>query len=325
MRKSPLTEHKLVLQDFIRTPPGERLVRTAAARSGRPAGQLSAKIALLPPIDFYAPFREHRLSWRGTQDVLVAAAGGPDADTASAFGAEGESVIVDARLGVPARPILLLQRAERKSLRVAPQPDVPGEVIEEPGDGALSGTLTWSGSDGRERSIPLAALLRRGRLGGSRLSSLDETESSCGDETALLPCGSSWGMSVQPADTTILKTARFEFLDGLSGHLEIELRTQYRTPAGVQERVTLRLEGVTPDDWEDYNIPLIFRRIPEGVTSEYIRINVVEDDPIDDDDKGTRNFFFTDNGEIRSIIDPGAVFENNSKSDVLLVWARKVF
>lgn len=73
MRASPVTEHKLVLQEFVKTPGGRRLVEASAKASGVEVSTIEQLIARLPDMDFYAPFQEHRLTWKATADVFVAA------------------------------------------------------------------------------------------------------------------------------------------------------------------------------------------------------------------------------------------------------------
>lgn len=73
MRASPYNEHKLVLQEFARTASGRILVKNASQVSGVSAAEIDAWIASLPDMDFYAPFREQRLTWRGSADVAVGA------------------------------------------------------------------------------------------------------------------------------------------------------------------------------------------------------------------------------------------------------------
>lgn len=71
LRASPFNEHKLVLQEFLATRDGERLLAAAAKASGLEVNVLTALVAQLPSMDFYAPVREHRLAWKGSEDVVV--------------------------------------------------------------------------------------------------------------------------------------------------------------------------------------------------------------------------------------------------------------
>ena len=72
MRDSRFADHKLVLQDFIASDKGTRLVDAAAAALGTTRTSLVASIENLPKLDFYVPFRANRQAWRGSGDLLVA-------------------------------------------------------------------------------------------------------------------------------------------------------------------------------------------------------------------------------------------------------------
>ena len=70
MRNSPYSEHKLVLQDYLRSGGGRELL-AAMGRAGIDADGLAATLDRTPPIQFYVPIASQRASWRGTPDVLV--------------------------------------------------------------------------------------------------------------------------------------------------------------------------------------------------------------------------------------------------------------
>lgn len=140
MRASPLTEHKLVLQDFVGTDPGALVVRAVAARLGVGVDSVGAIIAALPALDFYVPGRDQRRSWRATPDVLVAAVLGPDRSVVTGHDVRG--VAREVRSGARS-PVIMLHPAEPKARRVGPQPLRPGDVIQEEGDGEISGRITW--------------------------------------------------------------------------------------------------------------------------------------------------------------------------------------
>lgn len=156
MRASRLTEHKLSLRDFAASANGERLLREAAQASGMPLADLRATIAALPDLDFYVPVRQHRLTWRATADYVVAV-GLEDVVPTTGYDAAGHSVPLDFRQPEPpSQVVLMLQSAETKSPRIAPQPDVPGQTIQDPGDGEVSGSLVITDPDGTTRTFYLA-------------------------------------------------------------------------------------------------------------------------------------------------------------------------
>lgn len=148
MRASPFNEHKLVLQAFMRTGDGRRLVEAAAEASRTDVAVIDALAAQLPPMDFYVPFRQQRTTWRGTPNVVVGATMDQDNPVFTAYTSAGEAVVFDARRGPPTVAVLILHPAERKELRSNPQPAGPGLVIQEGTDGQAKGQRIVYGPDG---------------------------------------------------------------------------------------------------------------------------------------------------------------------------------
>jgi len=70
LRESPYSEHKVILQDYLRSPGGTRLLE-AIERAGIDSDSLSSSLQDTPPIQFYVPVTAQRTSWRGTPDILV--------------------------------------------------------------------------------------------------------------------------------------------------------------------------------------------------------------------------------------------------------------
>jgi hypothetical protein len=71
MRDSRYSLHKLILQDYVSTPGGQRLTAAAAKAAGVSQDALAQRIAGLPRLDFYVLLREHRMSWKGEAGVAV--------------------------------------------------------------------------------------------------------------------------------------------------------------------------------------------------------------------------------------------------------------
>jgi hypothetical protein len=155
MRASRVTEHKLVLQEFVNTPAGRTLLRAAADATGRSSDALAARIAVLPPLDFYAPFREHRRAWRAGPELLVGAIRDKADSTLVGHAPNGTRTVLNAKGGVPAITLFVLTPAERKSERIDAQPDGPGDVIQDANDGERSGTFEWVGRDGKTGLPPV--------------------------------------------------------------------------------------------------------------------------------------------------------------------------
>lgn len=138
MRASKVNEHKLVLQEFVATPPGQQVLAMAASAIGTSESSLRSRIADLPLLDFYMFGKIHRLTWRATPDVVVGAVFDPEIPSLTAYRTDGSTTTLRRSDGVPNAPFLVLHPAEVKSLRNAPQSDTPGDVIQDPADGTLA-------------------------------------------------------------------------------------------------------------------------------------------------------------------------------------------
>lgn len=136
MRGSRFSEHKLVLQDLLTTPEGERVLAATAARLGQTLNAVKSSIANLPALDFYLPFKGHRQSWKSTSDVYVAVTFDPDAPAITAYGTNGQTLTLRKGDGVPAVPLIILHPAEPKSTRSDLLANGDEELIESPTVGA---------------------------------------------------------------------------------------------------------------------------------------------------------------------------------------------
>ena len=104
MRASLLTEHKLVLRDFMTTSAGNALLSAAALSLHTNIAGVKEMIQRLPPLDFYVPARQHRLSWRGEDNLIVAASVTTTAPT-TAYAIGGRTVGLKLSAGVlPSKP-----------------------------------------------------------------------------------------------------------------------------------------------------------------------------------------------------------------------------
>ena len=121
LRTSPLTEHKVLLSDFLASEEGGVVVRAMAAAGSIPEAEVRALANSLPAIDLYAPAREHRLSWHANEAVAVI----PLVDEVSrlfAYTSSGEVVAIDrhSRPSTMSLPMLMLGPHETSFAR----PDV---------------------------------------------------------------------------------------------------------------------------------------------------------------------------------------------------------
>jgi hypothetical protein len=166
MRRSPVTEHKLVLQDFALTAEGKRFVSRVGDVAQVGAAQVNAWIKSLPRLDFYMPAREHRLAWRGGADAAVVAhlsATPPQ----KAHAVSGGSIGIRLSATTPSTTALfMLQREEFKNKRIRPQRDVPGSAIQDPDDGELGITYIETDRFGRATVTEVADVTSAGRGGG---------------------------------------------------------------------------------------------------------------------------------------------------------------
>lgn len=331
MRASPVTQHKLVLQEFVLTPAGRHMVEAAAKATGTIPEAVLADVRSLPPMDFYAPYRQHRRTWRATEDVLVGTFLSDEQPAMNLYATDGGATRYFQGDPVPGRPVLFIRPAERKSPRVNAQPNTPGDVIQDANDGELSGTYEWVGRDGKVHTVALAALRSRSnaKVGTTTGTTTLMMSSSCDSESALQYCseegggGSSGGGTSAPADTTLLGGFEHDVFDGWGDTPELEFRSSYRLNGEVLDSRTLRIEGSRAGEYHSSHQPLIFQRLAQG-SPYYIRINMVETDWLDDDDLGSRNFYYSDNYEMRSIVDNGSLIQPQTVISLALIW-RPVF
>jgi hypothetical protein len=320
MRASPVTEHKLVLQEFITTPSGRRLVEAAARSSGVEIDVIEQLIAELPEMDFYAPYREHRLTWKGTADVVVAGMMDVHAGILPGYTTEGELVTYEVTDRAPARAVLVIHPSERKGRRINPQPAVAGSVIQDADDGEVSGRIVWMSSYGDSTVVDFADM----RTGPSDLVGIScET---CLDDGG----GSGGGGSSSPSDTTILNQFKIYFDDGV-GSAEIEFYSKICWETGdCSGEYKIRYEGVDKEKWYSVYDPMLWHRVKEG-SADYINTRLIETDAFSDDDKGSAQFDYTDNGTLVSVIlywlscDPtfGCVEESELTADIVPSWTPK--
>ena len=134
LRESRWMDHKLLLQDYLRTSQGGELAARAAAAVGLSEVAFRAEVAALPHMDLYLPFREHRLAWRAGEDVLVAATRDLDPAQAVAYGPEGRAVVLRQADGVPRRALLVLHPAEPRISLARGAIRQSGDAIELPED-----------------------------------------------------------------------------------------------------------------------------------------------------------------------------------------------
>jgi hypothetical protein len=132
MRDSRITDHKLVLQEYVQGKKGEELVTEVAAALGSTPDAVLALVRGLPSMDLYVPFRAHRLAWKGSPEIVVAASFEPDAPTLEVYDLEGAAKSVRLADGAPARTLVIMHPSEPTGMRAALEPGSTDEAIQSP-------------------------------------------------------------------------------------------------------------------------------------------------------------------------------------------------
>jgi hypothetical protein len=295
MRASLVDDHKLVLQEFVKTPRGKAMLQAAARRSGSPVAGIEAQIAVLPPLDFYMPIEAHRQSWRGTDDILVVATltrKGPF----FGYATTGNAISLAGRTRDQLQPLFMLHPSEPAGLRVNAQPATQGAVIQDPNDGPASERITWTPAGGTTLTVDFAA-----PNVAQQLTTLNAAIAAAGKRSLLAT--PRWTANLSgPIDTTRVENYLLNFCDDeacISSN-EIRITAVYRNAAGGElARATYSRGGAYFNTYYQPNAPVIFQRIIEG-TGQYMLMNLVEEDGAwggNDDWCGDINVYAQHNGQ----------------------------
>jgi hypothetical protein len=278
MRRSLYSEHKLSFRDFLASQAGAPLLRAAAQATGIDVTEFRTATENLPELDFYVPSGRQRMAWQGTADYAVAVGLNGTAPR-TGYVQDGSTVPLELSApGVPPVTVIMLQTAERKSLRVDPQPEGPGLVIQDPGDGQLSGTLMIREPSGATTIINLADFARS----GLPLAQCIDPECSGGG-------GGGGGGDPPPSPETFLESISTTGIcdnGNCSEGNEFEFRGM--TPDGTTEAI--RVEGIPSTAFVHLHQHLIYALPPMWVGGEGGAIAARETDSFNADDY----FFYTD-------------------------------
>jgi hypothetical protein len=277
LRNSPLTEHKLVLQDFLAGPTGRAFAAAAERVAGLAPGEVTRIATGLPRLDLYVPSRYDRLSWRSSADLVVAADLDDDLSSSVAYDLAGNALVYQSAATMGRRPLLRLQREELKAVRLRPQAIGLGDVIQDAADGELSGRYVLRGSQSTLVVDLSDPLLGQKIAAFRRANSLNSVSTLCAPED--IQCGGGGGGGA-PVDTTFLW--RFRTLsvcdnnDCNQGN-EFQFGAVFH-PNGGSGTVSAALEifGVPSAHDVVYARPLIFAEAK--TQTDYIRVNVREYD-----------------------------------------------
>jgi hypothetical protein len=302
MRASPLTEHKLGFQEFLHTPAGAALATAAAGKLSVTAAAFADAVSALPDMDFYIPDEVARKTWKGGADIRVGYLLNAAGETAPAYGPSGiVSRFIDG-IGTPGKASFIIERAERKARRIGPQPSVPGDVIQDPNDGIIGGSIVEYLPDGTTRETDLADIYATGPVArparslaidfGARISVppprflvpvCDPDSRTCGG-------GGGGGGSGAPPDTTWLHEVEvIHVCDNANcGETnEFEWHTYYSSNSGStwSNRLDVRLVGFpsTYDALVDYIA--LYKKLVSS--NERLTSDVVETDGTSGDDHFT--------------------------------------
>ena len=299
MRASPLTEHKLGLQEFLQTPTGAALAAAAAAKLGVTAAEFATAVSALPAMDFYIPDEVARKTWKAGADVRVGYLLDENGETAPAYDRAGiVSRFIDG-LGTAGKASFLIERAERKGRRIAPQPLVPGDVIQDANDGIIGGSIVEYLPDGTTKETELADIYATGPVTRD-LNSLTDLKTSrfsiprplflvadCDPDAKT--CDGGGGGGGAPPDTSYLWDVEVIHVcdNGLCDQTnEFEWHTYYSSNSGStwSDRLDIRIEGI-PSTYEAiYGYIAIFKK--PTYTNELLTTDVIETDDL----SGTDHF-----------------------------------
>jgi hypothetical protein len=323
MRASLITQHRLVLHEYLASPEADDLVAGVAQALGSDPAAVRTLAAQLPDADFFVPARQDRRTWKATPNLVVTGLlQRPEHGFSTGFRPGGTRTRVAFNRANPGVAVFQISPTEFRGRRIDPQANVPGDVIEEANDGVISGRYIWTPVDGTPVTIELAD------LDNSRAVRRPKLNESCGPE-ALVACdggesggsgGRGGGGSTAPADTTFLDHYYLHYPDGC-GDPDPTFRATHYNAAGVatgtgelQYEEVPRFTPFYPD------AALLFRRITEG-TSERIFFKIIDRDGWfcgGNDEKGSRNFYASDRGQIRTIYKNGTATAN-----IALDWTPK--
>lgn len=273
LRTSPFARHRLLFQEFLHSPAGSRLLLGMARELREGPDKVLKEVDAMGSLEMLLPKRDDRLAWRATPDVAVAISNKWGEAPRVAYGVDGREIpMTDFQHGT-ARQLgfaaLVVRPARGMSVRVNPQPRVPGTVVQDKTDGELAGRFVEY-SAGGDSVVHQAGSLRGVNLTPRRL---DEV---C-DETAIYACESDtqYGGG-SPGQTRLGALVVIDGYDNGGYGEALELRFDTK----LWQNGTLRNEAHTgfdtPADYSGFpNLPLISSIWSSGYE---IEVEVWEDD-----------------------------------------------
>jgi len=288
-----LTEHKLVFQEFVATAAGKSLLSSGAKRLSVSTDSLERLVAQLQPLDFYAPLKAHRRSWKGEQSVRVGFLRHNGGAAMRAYDPDGQPDDVVAGAVQKGGATFVLEAAEPKSRRIHPQASVPGMAIQDENDGEVGGSIVEYRPDGSTKTTDLADYFAD-KSGPTVSRSLALSDLIARNETfipfarSVLPCDdcTGGGGTGAPSDTTFLDVFVVidvcDNLDCWEGN-EFEWHTYFSTNNGTTwtNRTDTRLTGIASTSENQFMVPVLFKKIRSS--NEKVQTDIVETDGWGDD------------------------------------------
>lgn len=136
-RRSPYSEHKLVVAAYLRTPGGVMLL-AAARQAGFDTDALVARVDELPSLQLYLPIADHRSTWTGEPHLLVAP-NLSDGPPTIGYGPTEPTNGREIRDGRDVGALLVIQRAEPMFRRLVADADYTGPAIQPMGQDQFGG------------------------------------------------------------------------------------------------------------------------------------------------------------------------------------------
>jgi hypothetical protein len=116
-------EHKLEFTRYLNRESGGILLAKMAKETGRSRAEMLALLGAVRPLEFYMPVQEHRESWRGGADLLVASLLDDESEAPVAFTLAGARLLLSPETP-PQTPVLGLVPVETDFTRPL-DPEVP--------------------------------------------------------------------------------------------------------------------------------------------------------------------------------------------------------
>ncbi len=336
MRASPRVDHSLILGDYLLEPRAGELLDRSADALGVSGTEFTALVRGLGELELLAPITKHRLTWTGSAGVAVAAQWNSDVLDIDVYEPSGEWLEVldegDWRSLHGYGALFMVRPRETDGTRIGRQPDVPGPVIQDPGDGQRASILKWRVAAGEVVSFDvgqyeLAAEFRaavaevmetRGvwGLGTGALADgagdSDDCEFDDDDCDGGPPGGGGGGLDLPWEDpaTFIERIKLTKQLDEGGGDMELRLQMffladdmerPFTGPEWTHMDVALNDPiGPTPGASVDEMLSWLIHYVSVKVRGAKAWVEAVEMDPFPnpDDQLGTQRVRIEDNGEV---------------------------